>query len=94
MAEANLKALESPWDKWNNVYNIGTGEELTAEQAGNLICQATGWKGNIEIKEGRTVDPERFVYDISKAERMIGFKASYNFEQGLTDMFNEPFPKL
>ena len=36
--------------------------------------------------KGREVDPERFFYDTSKAERMLGFKAAYSFADGLTDM--------
>lgn len=89
VARANVLALTSPWDKWNQVYNIGTGEELTAKEAGDLICKLTGFKGEVEVKEQRTVDPDRFVFDCSKAARMLDFKAEYNFEQGLTDMFKE-----
>ena len=89
IARANLAALSAPWDKWNQVYNIGTGEELSAEAAGKIICEATGWEGEIEIKEARTVDPERFAFDCSKAEIMLGFKAQYNFADGLKDMFAE-----
>lgn len=87
VARANLAALDATWDKWNNVYNIGTGEELTAEAAGKIICTHAGYTGEIEIKEQRTVDPERFLFDCSKAERMLGFKAQYSFEAGLKDMF-------
>ena len=87
VAKANLLALVAPWDKWNQVYNIGTGEELTAEEAGKLVCKIAGWKGKIEIKKGREVDPQRFVYDTKKAEIMLGFKAEYDFEKGLRDMF-------
>lgn len=87
VARANLAALTAPWDKWNQVYNIGTGEELSAEAAGRIICEASGYTGEIEIKEGRTVDPERFAFDCSKADRMLGFKAEYDFKKGLTDMF-------
>jgi nucleoside-diphosphate-sugar epimerase len=86
VAKANVLALESAWDKWNQVYNIGTGEELTAESAGKIICEAFGYTGGIEIKEQRTVDPDRFVFDCSKAERMLGFKADYSFRAGLEDM--------
>lgn len=89
VAKANVAALTAPWDSWNQVYNIGTGEELTAEEAGKTICEATGYKGEIEKKEGRTVDPERFWFDCSKAERMLGFKAEYTFKMGLEDMFKE-----
>lgn len=92
VARANVLALTAPWDKWNQIYNIGTGEELTAKRAGEIICKATGWKGKIEVKEQRTVDPDRFVYDVSKAEVMLGFKAVYDFEKGLKDMFAEAVP--
>lgn len=88
VARANLIALTVPWDKWNQAYNIGTGEELTAEAAGKIICAAAGYEGKIETKEGRTVDPEHFVYDTGKAERMLGFKAEYDFATGLKDMFS------
>jgi UDP-glucose 4-epimerase len=87
VAEANYLALVAPWDKWNQVYNIGTGEELSAEAAGRVICEIAGWKGDFEIKEQRTVDPDRFVFDCRKAEIMLGFKAKFNFEDGLRHMF-------
>ena len=87
VARANALALESPWDKWNNIYNIGTGEELTAEAAGKIICSVLGWKNGVETKEIRTVDPIRFVYDITKAKVMLKFVPEYNFEKGLTKMF-------
>jgi len=87
VAVANTLALTAPYDKWNQVYNIGTGEELSAIEAGKIVCEASGYKGEIEIKEGRTVDPSRFVYDCNKADVMLGFKAKYSFKEGLIDMF-------
>jgi UDP-glucose 4-epimerase len=92
VAQANVCALTSPWDKWRQVYNIGTGEELSAEQAGRIVCDVFGYSGEIEIKEQRTVDPDRFVFDCSKAERMLGFKAEYNFRQGLSHMGGKEEP--
>lgn len=89
VAEANYLAAIAPWDKWNQTYNIGTGEELTAEAAGKLICKIIGYKGKIEKREQRTVDPDRFVFDCSRAEKMLGFKAKYNFESGLKEMFKK-----
>lgn len=89
VARANYLALTAPWDKWNQIYNIGTGEELTAEKAGEIICKATGWKGKVEKKAARTVDPERFWFDVSKASRMLNFTAEYDFERGLQDMFKD-----
>ena len=89
IARANALALAAPWDKWNHVYNIGTGEELSAEEAGKLVCEVAGYEGEIEKKEQRTVDPERFAFDCSKAKVMLGFEAEYSFKKGLEDMFKE-----
>lgn len=90
IARANFLALTAAWDKWNQTYNIGTGEELSAEAAGKAICKVLNWpEDQIEMKEQRSVDPNRFWFDCSKAEVMLGFKAEYTFEQGLADMFKE-----
>mgnify|MGYP001274424705 CR=1 FL=1 len=86
VAEANFLAVTASWDKWNNIYNIGTGEEITARDAGKLICDALGWKKGMKIAHGRDVDAKRFVYDVSKAKIMLGFNARYNFKNGLDDM--------
>lgn len=88
VATANLLALTAPWDAWNQVYNIGTGEELTAEDAGDIICKMSGFDGTIERVQGREVDPQRFVYDMTKARNMLGFEPKYTFEQGLKEMFD------
>jgi nucleoside-diphosphate-sugar epimerase len=86
VATANLLALTATWDRWNQVYNIGTGEELSAADAGMLVCAAVGYDGETIVVPSRSVDPQRFVYDTSKAETMLGFKARYTFAAGLADM--------
>jgi len=87
IAQANILALGASWDKWNQIYNIGTGEELTAKKAGELVCKVTGWEGGVEKVKGRIVDPSRFVYDITKAKTMLGYEPQYDFEKGLREMF-------
>ncbi len=89
IAVANMKALTSPWDNWNTEYNIGTGEELSALEAGKIICEYMGYKGEIDVRKGREVDPQRFVYDISKAKYMLGFTPKYSFREGLEDMLKD-----
>ena len=86
VAQANLLALTAPWDVWNNVFNIGTGEELTAEEAGNIVCEVFDYKGEIDKRPGREVDPLRFVYNINKAKALLGYKPKYNFRESLLDM--------
>jgi nucleoside-diphosphate-sugar epimerase len=89
VAEANFLAVTAPWDKWYQAYNIGTGEELTAEEAGKIVCDVVGYKGDIEVKEARGVDPMRFVYDMTKAKVMLGFTPKYSFKEGLAEMFKD-----
>lgn len=88
VARANKMALEAPFDAWNNVYNIGTSEELTAKQAADAIIKVTGYKGEIKLEKQREVDPARFVFNIEKAKRYLGWEPQYTFEQGLQDMFS------
>lgn len=90
VAQANYLALTAPWDKWNQTYNIGTGIEISAQEAGEAVCEILNWpRENIDVKEQRTVDPERFLFDVSKAERMLGYKAAFSFKEGLADMFKD-----
>lgn len=89
IAQANLKALTTPWDNWNQEYNIGTGEELSAIEAGKIICDYMGYTGGIDVRKGREVDPQRFVYDISKAKYMLGYIPKYSFKDGIEDMLKE-----
>lgn len=86
VARANMAALTASWDAWQTVYNIGTGEELTAEQAGRIVCDAFGYDGEIQVEQGRSVDSARFVYDCSKAARVLGFTAEYDFASGIAEM--------
>jgi nucleoside-diphosphate-sugar epimerase len=45
VAKANVMALTTTWDKWNQAYNVGTGEELSAESAGKIICSVFNYAG-------------------------------------------------
>jgi UDP-glucose 4-epimerase len=89
IARANMLALTAPWDKWNQVYHIGSGEELSAEEAGKIVMKLSGYKGGVEKRVGRTVDPSRFIFDTKKSEIMLGYKAQFSFQKGLENMFKE-----
>lgn len=89
VARFNWTALNAPWDAQNQVYNVGTGEELTSERAGDIVCKFAGYNGTVNKVAGREVDPARFFYNMTKAKVMLGFEAEYTFEKGLEDMFKE-----
>lgn len=89
IAQANLKALTATWENWNEIYNIGTGVEISTSDAAKMVAEAMGYKGEMEITSKRDVDPARFVYDLSKAEHMLGYKPQWEFKEGLEDMLKE-----
>jgi len=81
VVQANLLALESP--HLNEVYNIGTGEELTTERVFEILRDLFGYNKEFEKLPMRTVDPLRFAFDISKAKEKLGFNPEYNFKAGM-----------
>jgi UDP-glucose 4-epimerase len=86
IARANLLALTADWSSWNQIYNIGSPEEISAEDAAKVICDVFDYKGEIIKKPGRTVDPSRFAFNVKKAEVMLGFKPEFTFLAGLKHM--------
>jgi len=83
VVQANLLALET--ENINETYNIGTGEELTTEHVFVILQKFFDYNEEFERLPIRTVDPLRFVYDISKAKDKLGYKPEFNFEAGLND---------
>lgn len=86
VARANYLAVTASYDRWNQTYNVGSPEEISAEKAGEMVCKTFGYDGEVEKKEGRTVDPARFWMATEKSEKMLGFKTEYTLQDGLIDM--------
>ncbi len=85
IVQANLLALES--DKLNETYNIGTGEELTTEDIFLQLRDFFKYDKEFEITPMRTVDANRFVYDISKARKLLNYHPQYSFKEGMKDWY-------
>lgn len=86
IAEANYLAVTARYDQYYQIYNIGTGEELSVKQVAKAIIKELKYKDKIEYKPQREVDPQRFVYSIKKAKMMLGFQPKWTFEKGLHDL--------
>lgn len=84
VARANLLALET--SHLNEAFNIGSGVEVTTEEAYEAICRVTGYTGGCERAGLRVVDAPRFVFSIEKARRLLGYMPGWSFEDGLRDM--------
>jgi GDP-L-fucose synthase len=63
--------------------NLGAGFEISIKDLVELIAKLAGFKGNITWDTSKPDGQPRRRLDTSKAEKEFGFKARYNFEEGL-----------
>jgi len=63
--------------------NIGTGCEIKIKDLLEKICDIMGFEGEIEWDTSKPDGQPRRCLDVSKAEDLLGFKASVGFEEGL-----------
>jgi UDP-glucuronate decarboxylase len=74
------------------VVNIGNRQEMTILELARTITRKTGSKSKITFLPPQPDDPKRRCPDTSKAERLLGWRASVGLEQGLAntlDYFRE-----
>jgi UDP-glucose 4-epimerase len=64
-------------------FNIASGRGTSLIELAESIVEATDSNVDIEIEPNRTGEVKRYVADISKANRIIGYEPSYTIEEGL-----------
>jgi UDP-glucose 4-epimerase len=85
IARANLLAAKS--DVTDEVFNVASGEEISLLQLAQMLSSIMGVSLEPQHKEARAViGVTRRLADISKAEKLLGFKAEISMEQGLRDL--------
>jgi nucleoside-diphosphate-sugar epimerase len=82
VVNANIIAAEKEGIN-GNAFNIGTGIPVTINQLEGLLSELIGYEGEPEYTEKREGDIYESFADVSRAERILGFRASTPFEQGL-----------
>ena len=63
--------------------NLGTGREITIEDLVGLIVRLTGFSGQIRWDSSKPDGQPRRCLDTSRAERLMGWRAEVDLEQGL-----------
>jgi UDP-glucose 4-epimerase len=82
VARANVRALAS--DVSGEVFNVARGEETSLRGLAEALLKTMGSDQSLEFGPERSVNPvSRRLADISKAERMLGFRAKVSLEEGL-----------
>jgi len=72
----------------NQVYNVACGEQTTLLQLFNEIKKEAGSTLQPMYGSERTGDVKHSLADISKAEKMLGYKVTVPVKEGLTKTFN------
>jgi GDP-L-fucose synthase len=80
-AEGILLATE----KYNgsDPVNLGTGFEISIKDLAEMITRLTGFQGRLVFDTTRPNGQPRRMLDVSRAERLLGFRARVTFEEGL-----------
>ena len=63
--------------------NVGSGHEVTTRELVSLIARRTGFQGRIVWDTSKPDGQPRRCLDVSKAERLFGFRARTPLEEGL-----------
>jgi UDP-glucose 4-epimerase len=85
IARANLLAATA--DVTDDVFNIASGTETSLRQLADTLLKVMGAPPDIEFGPERSVNKvSRRLAEVGRAEEMLGFKASYDLEQGLRSL--------
>jgi UDP-glucose 4-epimerase len=83
VARSNILALQSDAD--DEVFNVASGTETSLNELAAALLKVMGSDLKPEYGPERKVNPvSRRLADTSKAERLLGFKAEVDLDEGLT----------
>lgn len=88
LAKAHVKALEyldEQKPKYYDVFNLGTGQGSSVLEVINTFQQATGQRVPYRIGPRRAGDTIQVYASVSKAQKMLGWKAQRSLSDSLSD---------
>jgi dTDP-L-rhamnose 4-epimerase len=86
IVQANLLAMETDAANYD-VFNVGTGRSLSVLDVANALTGAMGVAVQPEIvAKYRQGDIRHCFSDISKAERVLGYRPRVRFEDGVPEL--------
>ncbi len=83
VVQANISAMKYEGRLNGEVFNVAHGERTTVNDVKKLIEEYTGRKLDLEYRPARVGDVRHTHADISKAEKILGYKPSVDFREGL-----------
>ncbi len=70
----------------NEVYNVGSGKQVSVRELANLVSTALGRGVSVVYEPPRPGDIMHSYADISKASSYLGFKPSISIEEGIREL--------
>jgi nucleoside-diphosphate-sugar epimerase len=86
VVQANLLALEAAGVA-GEAFNIACGESIDLKTVLQLLAEFSGQPVEPEYQAPRAGDIKHSLADISKAERMLGYRPAISFREGLRQTF-------
>ena len=84
VVEANLLACGAPRDNAaGKILNVATGERITLNETFSILQRLTGFAGAAKHAGERGGDIKHSLADISRAEKLLGYRPHVRFEEGL-----------
>ena len=74
-------------EKWNDVYNIGSGEGTSTKEILDFAQKITGKEMKINYKETKTGDITYSVLNVDKIKNILGKDKFLSVGEGMKDMF-------
>lgn len=85
IAAGHIKAIDYLLENRNEsnceIFNLGTGEGVSVQEAINAFERVSGLKLNYEMGPARPGDVEAIYSNCEKAKNKLGWEAQYNIEQ-------------
>ncbi len=82
VVDGNLRALEADGLRGQSV-NLATGRRVTLRALLRAVARELGVKAEAEVKEPRAGDIRHSLADITQARRLLGYRPTVDFEDGL-----------
>lgn len=72
----------------NNDFNIGSGTPTSVRELSRTVIQLIG-KGETETVSGVILPAKNFVFDVSKAQKLMNYHPVYSLSAGIKEQINE-----
>jgi UDP-glucuronate 4-epimerase len=87
-----VRAIDRP-HKYE-IFNLGKGDGTSLKEFIDLVQKYTGKKANIQVLPDQPGDVPYTCADVSKAQRMLGYRSKVTFEEGIrrtTEWYQEAY---